>query len=99
MQHRLRVSQQPLMLRGRLLRPCEPDQLHLIELVNADQAARVLPVRPGFAAEARCVRRVPDRQLLGRQHVVPVDVRDRDLRRRDEIESVHRHVHVLLVIR
>jgi hypothetical protein len=44
--------QQPLMLVGGLLRPHEREHLDLVELVDAEDPARVASGRPGLAAEA-----------------------------------------------
>ena len=60
-------------------------QLYLIELVNAVEAAHILTVRPGFAAEARRVGRHFDGQVGILHDLVAVDVGYRHFRRRDEI--------------
>ena len=52
----------------------------------ADQAARVGAVRSGFAAEARRVGRVLQRQLPAVEDLAAIQVRDRHFRRRDQIE-------------
>ena len=73
---------------GRILRPREHDDLDLVELVLADHPARVAAGRARLGAEARRVRRVEERQLFGGQDLVAVQVRDRNLRRRDEVVAL-----------
>src|SRR5690348_13793995 len=53
LEHRLGVTRQALVLRGGILGPRQPDKLNLVELVHADEAARVLAVRARLAPEAR----------------------------------------------
>ena len=53
----------PLVLGGRVLGPGEAHQLHLVELVDADQPAGVFAVRARLAAEAGRVRAVAARQV------------------------------------
>ena len=54
-------------------------QLHLVELVLADHAARVLAGRARLGAEARRVAGELERQLLGRHDLVAHEVGDRVL--------------------
>ena len=71
------------------------DHLHLVELVDADDAARVAPGRACLLAEARREGGVPQRQLGGVQHLVAMQVGKHDLSRGDEIEV---RVHVVEVV-
>ena len=64
------------------------DELHLVELVRAQDAARVLPRGAGLAAEARRVGYEAYRQPRAVEHLVAVQVRDRNLGRRDQEEVV-----------
>ena len=56
--------------------------------MDAEDAAGVLAGRAGLAPEARRVGRVADRQLGGLEDLVAVEVRDRDLGRRDQVQVV-----------
>ena len=71
-QHGFRVGGDLLVGGGRLLGMAEPVELHLVELVQADQAAGVAPVAAGFAAEAGGVGGVLERQLLGGNDLIAV---------------------------
>ena len=64
------------------------DHLDLVELVLADHPARVLAGSAGLGAKARRVSRQPDRQAVGRDDLVAVEVRQRDLARRDQVQRV-----------
>ena len=57
----------------------ELDQLHLVELVLADQAPDILAVGAGLGAETGSVGGVTEGQVLGRENFIPVDVGDRHL--------------------
>jgi len=63
----------------------ELHELHLVELVLADESPRVLPVGSRLAAKARRVGHVVDGQVLLAQDLVAVDVRDGDLGRGDHV--------------
>src|SRR4030065_554674 len=63
----------------------EDHHLDLVELVLADEAADVLPVRPGFAPETGRVGDEAYRQDRTVEDLVAVDVRQRHLRGRDEV--------------
>src|SRR5216117_2816435 len=65
-------------------------QLHLVELVHAQQAARVLAVRTGFPPEAGRVCGVGERQLGAVEDLVAMQVRERHLGRGHEEEVVRR---------
>jgi hypothetical protein len=86
LQHRFCMAGQELELFRRARRLHEPHELHLVELVLPDQPAHVLAVRAGFAAEARRVSGVGDRKRSAVEDLVGVQVRDRDLRRGDQVE-------------
>ncbi len=75
-----------------VLRLLNPDDLHLVELVEAVQAADILAVGTGLAAEAGRVGRQLLRELVGGEDDVTVDVRHRDLGGRDHVEVIDRGV-------
>ena len=59
-----------------------------------------LPAAPGLPAEAGRIGRVPDRQLGGLEDLVAVEVGDRDLGRRDQVQVVARDdVHLVFLVR
>ena len=62
----------------------ELDELDLVELVLPDQAADVGAVGSGFAAEARRVGGVAQRQLPAVEDLAAVEVGQRHFRRRDQ---------------
>jgi hypothetical protein len=93
------MTQQQLVLGGRGVRPGEAHQLDLVELMDPDQAARLLAVGAGFAPEARAQRDVRQGQLFGRKNVVPMDVGHRHFRRGDQVQAVGGDVHVALEVR
>ncbi len=78
LQHFFCVAGQLFVLFIRIFRPRELDQFHLLELMLADDAAHVLAVRSGLAAEARRVGRERDWQPRGIEHFVAVEICDRD---------------------
>ena len=86
LQHFLRVRRQRLELLVGLLRRRQLHELDLVELMLADQAAHVLAVRAGFAAEARRVGRVADRQLAAVENLAAMQVGQRHLGGRHEIQ-------------
>ena len=63
----------------RLLRPRVGHQLHLVELVLADETPGFLSVRPRLPAEAGRLGHELERQGVGRDDLVPVEVGDRHL--------------------
>ena len=77
----------------------QPHDLHLVELVQTVQAAHVLAVGAGFAAETGGVGGHLDGEILLVEDHVAEDVRHRHLGRRDEVEIVHRGVvHLSLLV-
>ena len=84
-------AEQPPVLGGRVLRPAEGEHLHLVEPVHPEDAAGVLPVRPGLAAEAGREPRVPQRSGGQVEDLVRVVRRQRDLRGPDQVEVVGLH--------
>ena len=76
----LRVLQQTLQMLVGALRGGELHQLHLIELVLADEAPDVLTVGAGLGAEAGRVSGIFEGQVVLLQDFVPVDVGHRHLR-------------------
>ena len=90
----------PLERAGAVLGRLEQDHLDLVELVDAQDAARVLAGGAGLAPEARRVGDVADRQLGRLEDLVAVDVRDRDLGGRDQVQVVAGDdVHLVLLVR
>ena len=86
-----------MLVPGRLRRR-ERELLDLVELVDADHAARVAAGRPGLAPEARREGDVAERELVGLQDLAGVEARERDLGRAGEVQAVGRQlVDVLLV--
>ena len=76
----------------------EREHLHLVELVDAEHPAEVLPVGTGLPSEAARVPRVPDRQVGFLDDLAEVERGQRHLGRPDEIELVlagHVEVHGL----
>ena len=87
LEHALRIPTQGLELLGAPIRSHQLDELDLIELVLADQPARVLAARARLRAEARRVRGQPDREVRGVEDLIHVEVGDLDLggRRQEQI--------------
>src|SRR2546425_6027997 len=77
LQWRLRVANQLLQGRVRVLRTLEPDQLDLVELVLPDDPLRVLAVAARLAAEARRERGVLQWELGALEDLVAMIVRHR----------------------
>ena len=86
LEHFLGVRGQRLELVVALLGRRELHQLHLVELVLADQAADVGAVRAGLAAEARRVGGVLDRQQAAVEDLVAIQIGDRHFGGRDQVE-------------
>src|ERR687885_1785166 len=84
----LGVGQQAPELVRRVFRAHELDHLDLVELVPALDAAYIASGRHLLPAPARCVGDMLDRQRRAVQNLFAVEIRDRDLRRRDEPEIV-----------
>ena len=76
------------MFRGGTLRRGDLHQLHFVELMNADQAARAQPRGSRLPAETRCISGVFDRQLLLRENFLPVQICDGDFRGGRQIKIV-----------
>ena len=72
--------------RVRIRRPHDVHDLHLVELMLADHAARVLAGRARFRSEAWRVRHELQRQLLRRHDLLAHEIGDRHFRRRNEME-------------
>ena len=64
------------------------EHLDLVELVDADDAARVLAIAPSFAAVARAPPGVAQGPIVEVENFVAVIARERDLARADEVEVV-----------
>ena len=76
----------------------ERELLDLVELVDADHAARVAAGRPGLAPEARREGDVAERELVGLEDLAGVQARERDLGGAGEVQAVGGQlVDVLLV--
>ena len=85
LQNGLGVAGERLQLVPRLLGERELHELDFLELMQADQTARVLSVRAGLTAKTRRVRAVAKRQPGGVENLVPMNVRHRHLGRRNEV--------------
>ena len=85
------------MLGGGVLGRDEAEHLDLVELVHAEDSARVLAGRAGLAAEARREPGIAQRQPLGFDHLAVVQRRQRDLGGADEVQLVLGHVVDLLL--
>src|SRR2546425_5008866 len=99
LQWRLRVANQLLQGRVRVLRTLEPDQLDLVELVLPDDPLRVLAVAARFAAEARRERGVLQWELGALEDLVAMIVRHRHFCGGDEVVTGSRLEEVLLELR
>src|SRR5215204_3736410 len=84
----LRVRGNALVLRRGVLRANDPHQLYLIELMDPNEAAGVLTTRKCLAPETRCIRDIAQRQHLGIQDLVTVNVGDRNLSRWDKKQVI-----------
>ena len=73
--------EQPVVLLPRAVGMAEREHLDLVELVRAEDAARVLARRAGLAPEARRDAAVAERQVLLGQDLAEVEGRERDLAR------------------
>ncbi len=76
----------------RVLGQLEADDLHLVELVQAVQAAYVLSVRTGLAAPAGRIGRHLHGEVFPLQDHVAVDIGHRHFGRRNHVETVERCV-------
>src|SRR5919107_282177 len=85
LQNPLGVARQPFEFLVRVLGERELHQLDLVELVLADDAARVAAVRAGLRAEAGRVGDGLQRKLGGVEYLLAMDVRHRHLGRRDKV--------------
>ena len=82
-----------------VLRLVNAHQFHFGELVQTVQAAHVLAVGTGLAAEALRVGAVLDGELLLVQNHVAVDVRHGDFGGRNQVEVIHfAMVHLTLLV-
>src|SRR5512137_271368 len=66
------------------------DQFDLVELVDANHAARADAGRPGFAAKTRSVSTVINRELALLEDFFTMNIGDGRFRGRDEIEFAPR---------
>ncbi len=74
-------------------------QLNLVELMQADKAARFLSRGAGLAAEAGGVGDVAAREVLSAEDLVLVDVRERHLGGGDQVETLAGLELILLELR
>ncbi len=79
LENRLGVTGQFLEPFGRVIRVHELDEFDLVELVLADEAPHIAPVRPGLGPKTRCEGAVAKRQDLFVEGLVAVDIGHRDL--------------------
>ena len=84
LQHRLGVVGQFFQFVVRSLGTRELHQFHLLKLVLADDSAHILAVRSGLAAKARSVRGQRNRQARRVEHFVAIEIRHRNLGRRNQ---------------
>ena len=90
-------AEDALVLGGRLLRRHEAEHLDLVELVDAEQPARVAPRGARLAPEAGREPGVAHRQVRGVEDLLRVQRGQRDLARPDEVQVVGGHVVDLLL--
>ena len=90
LQHLLRVREHLLQLVIAVLGFHDLHQLDLVELMHANHPARAHARRARFRAEARAVGAVVNRKLAGRENLLAMDVRDRRLGRREQIQLAQR---------
>ncbi len=67
----------------------DSNQLHLVELMDSKQAASIGTGCPGFAPKTGCVGGKTDRQIFFGEHLVGMDVGERDLGGGDKPEAGH----------
>ena len=100
LQHALRVRRQRFMFRVGSFRRRDFHQLHLVELMHANDAARLASGRTRFAPKTRRVGDKFLRQLRGRENFFAMKIRHRHFRRRREEHLVFlQPVHVFLKLR
>src|SRR5579885_292312 len=88
LEHFLGMARQLLEHRVGIRRTHDLHQLHLVELVAADHAARVLAGRARLGPEARRVADILQRQGLGRHDLLAHQIGDGHFRSRDQIERL-----------
>ena len=93
------MGRQRLELLRRVLRRREADELHLVELVDADHAARILSRGAGLAPEARRVGRQRARQRSRVDDLAAEQIRDGHFSGRDEKEIILGTVGIVLKLR
>src|ERR1035438_6347023 len=86
LQDLLGVASELVVLFVRLLGLGELHQLDLLELVLADDAAHVLAIRTGFAAEARRISSQRDGQPRAVERFVAIEIGYRNLGSRNQVE-------------
>ena len=100
LQNTLRVRRQGLVFRVGAFRRRDLNQLHFVELMHADDAARLPASRARFAAKARRVGDEFLRQLSQREDFLAMKIRHRHFRRgREEHLVLFQPVHVFLKLR
>ena len=72
----------------RILRPHDLHQLHFLELVLADHAARITPRGARLGTKTRRLRSKLQRQCFGRDNLIAHQVRHRHLGGRDQIKPL-----------
>ena len=96
LQHRFRIRRELLMGRFGFVRMHKPVELHLVELVQADQTAGIAAVAARLAAEAGGVGHVAQGQVVAVQNLAPVERRERHFGGGREPEVVVRAAEALL---
>jgi hypothetical protein len=82
------VPGHPFVLGVALLGPAEAHQLHLVELVYPDEATGVLAMGASLPPEAGRERAQPPWKISAFEDLVPVEIGQRHLGRRDEEQVV-----------
>ena len=78
------------------LRPGQANQLDLVELVNPEQPPGVLSGGAGLAAETGGIAHQGDRERVGLEDLIPVQIGEGHLRGRDEKQVIADRVEIFL---
>src|SRR5574344_67131 len=83
-----------------VLRCVDTYQLNLRELMQTIQTSHVLTVRTGLAAEALRICTIHDRQLFLIHYDISVDISNRNLGCRNQVEIIHfARIHLAFLVR
>src|SRR6266576_6276490 len=86
LKHSFRVACELFQFFVRVARMRELDQFDLLELVLADDAANILPIRSGLAAKAWRIGGKTQGQTCSLERLVAVEIRDRNFGGRNQPE-------------